>query len=112
MHRCSEYGLSFDREGFTFDPDERAEILYRLARFTNNDAEQIAFLIALQTAFDPWAHEKHRIWRHVYLGRYLRIPPSEIERMPVMLINRYISTLSELIKKEAGPSRAAETDYI
>lgn len=104
--------MSFDQEGFTFDPDERAEILYRLARYTANDAEQIAYMVAMHNAFDPWEYEKHRIWRHVYLGRYLRIPPSEIENWPIYRINRYISTLSDLIKKEAGPVKQAETDFV
>jgi hypothetical protein len=40
------------------------------------------------------------------------MPPSEIEGMPLSLVNRYIATLSEFIKKEAGPSQMAETDFV
>lgn len=42
----------------------------------------------------------------------MRLSPREIEEMPLSLIARYIATLSELIKKEAGPSTTAETDYV
>lgn len=89
----------------------RAELLYRLVRYTNNTAEQLAFIAAFPLAIDPRDAAKNRIWRHVYLARYMRLTPREIEEMPLSLLARYIATLSELIKKEAGPSTQAETDY-
>jgi hypothetical protein len=42
----------------------------------------------------------------------MRLSPSEIERMPLSLIRQYIATLSEFIKKEAGPAQQAETDFV
>jgi len=41
----------------------------------------------------------------------MRLSPSEIEAMPLSLIGQYIATLSDLIKKEAGPSQMAETNF-
>lgn len=111
MHRGREHGLTHDREGFVLDPDERAELLHRLAKYTDNPAEQAAFAPAFLLAGDPKAMSETRIWRHVYLGRYMRLSPEQIEALPLSIIGRYISTLSELIRKEAGPSSNAETNY-
>lgn len=74
---------------------------------------------AFLAAFD--AHERYRslIARRVYLARYLRLPPSEVEAMPISLIADYIDALSELIAREnakrptaAGVASAAETEYL
>lgn len=112
MHRSREHGLSLTSDGFTFDPEEREEILRRLVKYSPNPSEQTAFSIAFLFALDAREIEKNRLWRHVYLGRYMRMPPSEIENLPISLLNKYVATLSEFIKKEAGPTKMAETDYV
>jgi hypothetical protein len=111
LHRCRSDGLRFDKEGFTLDPDERLNLLKRLIRYAG-DAEMYAFVIAYCTSINPIDMHKNRIWQHVYLARYMRLSPSEIERMPLSLIRQYIATLSEFIKKEAGPAQQAETDFV
>lgn len=103
--------MNFDREGFTLDPDERESLLKQLIRYAG-DAEMYAFVIAYCTSINPIDMHKNRIWQHVYLARYMRISPNEIERMPLSLIRQYIATLSEFIKKEAGPVQQAETDFV
>lgn len=87
-------------------------MLYRLVRFTGNLAETHAQSIARALGFDPQELEKLRIWRHVYLARYMRLSPREIEGMPLSLIEKYVATLSEFIKKEAGPTSMAETNFV
>jgi hypothetical protein len=81
-------------------------------RWTENSAEVLAFIAAFPMSGDPREAEKNRMWRHVYLARYMRLTPREIEEMPLSLLAKYVATLSELIKKEAGPTRMAETDYV
>jgi hypothetical protein len=90
----------------------QGERLLALARFPDTAQDRLGFGPSFNFAFDPKTAEEHRIWRHVYLGRYMRLTPREIEEMPLSLIGRYITALSELIKKEAGPSKLAETDYV
>lgn len=63
---------------------------------------------AFGLGFDFADHERLRVWRRAYLGRYMRCQPSELERMTVREVNAHVRELSEVIRAESPG--AAVTD--
>lgn len=67
--------------------------------------------VSLASPVDFEEREKLFVWRRAYLARYLRMPPSEVERVPLPLLERYMQALGEILKAEAPKSTDAETSF-
>jgi hypothetical protein len=59
--------------------------------------------------FDFAEHDELRVWRRVYLGRYMRCQSSEIERMTVREVNDHLRKLSELIRAESPSTGVSDS---
>ena len=60
-----------------------------------------SYVASLDLTFDYEEIETNRLRGHVYLARYMRTSPEEVERMQVRTRNRYLRILSEVIKAES-----------
>ena len=63
----------------------------------------------MDMTFDAEEVENNRLLGHVYLARYMRTTPEEVERMPVRRRNLYLRLLSQVIKGE-GSSKVPTED--
>jgi hypothetical protein len=61
-------------------------------------------------AFDAQEMERERLLCHVYLARYMRTSPEEVERMPARRRDQYLRILSGVIKAEARPATPTEEE--
>jgi hypothetical protein len=63
-----------------------------------------SYVAAMDDAFDAEEMERERLLCHVYLARYMRTSPEEVERMPTRRRDHYLRLLSGVIKAESKPS--------
>ncbi len=80
----------------------KVERLFELALYSGTPQDAaMPLALAMQLA-SPREMQNNARWRRAYLGRYLRFPPSEVDRMWRSEANAYIKLATELLKTEAG----------
>lgn len=65
--------------------------------------------LRLACALDPAEAAKRRIKMHVALGRYMRQPISEIERLTQDEVDAYLQALGEMFELEGGTKHGEDS---
>lgn len=81
-----------------------------LCGWSGNYLRDGSYVASLDLAFDAEEMERERLLCHVYLARYMRTSPAEVERMPVRRRDQYLRMLSQVVKAESRPPVPTEDD--
>jgi hypothetical protein len=79
------------------------------------DVRDALFAFSLTYALESagvWKLFDNLEWRHAYLGRYMGITPDKLEDTPVRTIRRYLGHLSDIVKRENGPTPKGAKEYL